>query len=388
MSIREYTPTLSDAERTRRWELYREKLIEKNLDGALIYGHTLQQMGSCFQYLTQIWGKDGGSMLIFPVEGEPHMVIPAYGGTARFTSSWVNPDYVRPTVSFAEDVADELISMGLERSRIGVDSFSTWPSRDYRVFCQMCPCVELVDMSMEFGKIRARKSEEELRIMKEDISLAEKAHTVFMENLVPGTNAAEAVAKAESVLIVNGASRDRIILTHSNPQMVYPYTPKEEIISREHPITLSTEFTMTRGGGCQVIRTYAWEKPKGNQARMFGLIDELRECVTKVFRPGVEITKAGAEITKMIEANGFQCDKLGHACGASYGELPFITSGPQQLDYMEWTIQEDEVYVVHPMIRGADGTPPFVWAGDMFYVGKKRTEWLTQFKPDAPILMG
>ena len=388
MAAVEYVPALSAAEKERRWGLVRDKLRAEGLDGLLVYGHTLQQMGSNFQYLTQIWGKDGGSMLIFPAEGEPRMVLPAYGGAARMASSWVNPDLVRPTINFAADVAAEVRDMGLDKGRLGVDNFVTWPARDYMVFTELCPDAELVDMYVPMGRIRARKSAEELALMRSAIDLAEKAHRVFMDSLVPGTDCAEAVARAEGVLIANGVSRDRIILTHSDPEMVYPYTPRNEPVDKSRPVTLSTEYTMICGGGCQAIRTYAWEEPRGDMKRLFELCGEMRVLVPKVFRPGLEITASGAELIRLVESYGFSCDKLGHACGVTYGEQPFITGGPGQLDYCEWTIQADEVYVVHPMIRSADGTPPFVWFGDMFFIGSDKTECMTRFLPGQPVILG
>jgi hypothetical protein len=51
---------------------------------------------------------------------------------------------------------------------------------------------------------------------------------------------------------------------------------------------------------------------------------------------------------------------------------------------MEWTILPNEVYVVHPMIRNKGGKPPFVMIGDMFFVGKESTPWMTTSLPRLP----
>ena len=59
----------------------------------------------------------------------------------------------------------------------------------------------------------------------------------------------------------------------------------------------------------------------------------------------------------------------------AYGDAPYITSGPDQRDFMEWTILPNEVYEVHPMIRAKGGKPPFVMIGDMFFIGKEESKF-------------
>jgi Xaa-Pro aminopeptidase len=106
--------------------------------------------------------------------------------------------------------------------------------------------------------------------------------------------------------------------------------------------------------------------------------------IIQEFRPGLEITQAGKKIEDLVNKWDFECDKLGHAVGLSYGDAPYITAGPHERDYMEWTILPNEVYVVHPMIRAKGGKPPFVMIGDMFLIGKDSTKWMTTTLPGLP----
>jgi Xaa-Pro aminopeptidase len=117
---------------------------------------------------------------------------------------------------------------------------------------------------------------------------------------------------------------------------------------------------------------------------MFALCDELRQMIIQEFRPGLEIIQTGKKIEDMVSEWGFECDKLGHAVGLSYGDAPYITAGPHERDYMEWTILPNEVYAVHPMIRAKGGKPPFVMIGDMFLIGKDSTKWMTTTLPGIP----
>jgi Xaa-Pro aminopeptidase len=133
-----------------------------------------------------------------------------------------------------------------------------------------------------------------------------------------------------------------------------------------------------------MIRAYWWEKPRGDYEKMFRLWAEMRQMVIKEFRPGVEITDAGKKIEVLVAEYGFECDKLGHAVGLSYGDAPYITAGPHEKDFMEWTILANEVYAVHPMVRCPGYVAPFSMIGDMYFIGKDRTTWMTTTLPGLP----
>ncbi len=177
---------------------------------------------------------------------------------------------------------------------------------------------------------------------------------------------------------------DRIILIHSQPEATYPNRPGAALITRPNPVTYSPEFSRNAGYGAQMIRAYWWNEPAGVFKRMFELWAEMRKMIVKEFRPGVEITAAGKKVVSLIESYGFECDKLGHAVGISYGDAPYITAGPDEKDFMEWTILPDEVYAVHPMVRCKNYTAPFSMIGDMYLTGEKETTWMTTALPGLP----
>jgi Xaa-Pro aminopeptidase len=275
------------------------------------------------------------------------------------------------------------MGLKLQKSQIGIDSFRFWSVQDYQIFAELCPDVQLVEAHRLFGEIRGPKSSEELAVMEKAMRISDLAHYAFMAHLKPGITEEEAARKANEVLEAHGVG-DRIILIHSRPEMVYPYFPGPTIIQKPNPVTFSPEFTRKLGYGAQMIRAYWWEAPKGMYKRMFTLCHELRQMIMQEFRPGLEITQAGKKIEDLVSEWGFECDKLGHAVGLSYGDAPYITAGPHERDYMEWTILPNEVYAVHPMIRAKAGKPPFVMIGDMFLIGEESTKWMTTTLPNLP----
>ncbi|MBN1177057.1 MAG: M24 family metallopeptidase [Dehalococcoidales bacterium] len=371
-------------EKERRYTLLRKALQKAGLSALIVYGGT--QLGVPVHYLTRVWGNKQ-NMVVFPVESDPVLLVPSNTGITGESlvkqGCWIPANNVLSSTNLAVDAARLIIDLKLQKTQVGIDSFRFWPVFEYEQFHELCPDARLVESHRLFGEIRGPKSAGELAVMAEAIRISDLAHTTFLANLKPGLTEAEAAAKASEVLDANDII-DRIVLIHTRPDAPYPYRPGPTVIQKPNPVTFSPEFTRNAGYGAQMIREYWWEKPEGTYKKMFGMWAEMRQMVIREFRPGVEITGAGQMIEDLVGKWGFECDKLGHAVGLSYGDAPYITAGPHERDFMEWTILTDEVYAVHPMVRCKGGKAPFTMIGDMYHVGKDATEWMTTTLPGLP----
>ncbi len=377
-------PELTLKEKERRYTLLRTTLQKAGLSALIVYGGT--QLGVPVHYLSRVWGNKQ-NMVVFPVDGDPVLLVPSNTGITGESLAkqgcWIPAENVRSSANLAVDAAKLIIDLKLQKTQVGIDSFRFWPVFEHQQFHELCPDVPLVESHRLFGEIRGPKSAEELAVMGEAIRISDLAHETFLAGLKPGMTEAEAAEKANEVLDANDII-DRIVLIHTRPDAPYPYRPGPTVIQKPNPVTFSPEFTRNAGYGAQMIREYWWEKPDGTYQKMFEMWAEMRQMVMREFRPGVEITGAGQMIEDLVGKWGFECDKLGHAVGLSYGDAPYITAGPHERDFMEWTILEGEVYAVHPMVRCRGGRAPFTMIGDMYRIGKDATEWLTTTLPGLP----
>jgi Xaa-Pro aminopeptidase len=384
MPSQEPKPELSLKEKERRWALLREKLKGAGLAALLVYGGS--QLGVPVHYLTRVWGNKM-NMVIFPVDGDPIFLVPTNSGltpqSVAELSGWIPAENIHLSANTPVDAAKQIIGLKLQKSRIGIDSYRWWPVFEYQQFLELCPGVELVEAHRLFGEVRGPKSAEELAVMQKAIQISDIAHYAFLTNLKPGMTEIEAARAAVEVLDSHGVG-DRIILIYHRPEATYPNRPGPAVIQKPNPVTFSPEFTRNLGYGAQMIRAYWWEEPGGIYKRMFEMWAEMRQMVMEEFRPGVEITDAGKKIEDLVGKWGFECDKLGHAVGLSYGDAPYITAGPHEKDYMEWTILPNEVYEVHPMVRCLGYVAPFSMVGDMYFIGEERTTWMTTALPGLP----
>lgn len=384
MPIEKTKLELTLKEKDRRYSLLRKRLIKEGLSALIVYGGS--QLGVPVHYLTQVWGNRTNAV-IFPVEGEPVFMIPSNSMVTpqNITKQgcWIPEENIHLSPDLASNIAQEIIKLKLQNTRIGIDSYRWWSVFDYQTFTELCPKVELAEAHRLFGEIRGPKSVEELAIMKKAITISDMAHYAFLANLKPGMTESEAASSAIEVLDSHDVG-DRIILIHTRPEAAYPNRPGQVIIQEPNPVTFTPEFARNKGYGAQMVRAYWWDEPRGIYRRMFKLWSEIRQMVVEEFRPGVEIIDAGKKIEDLVGKWGFECDKLGHAVGISYGDSPYITAGPQEKDCMEWTILPGEVYEVHPMIRCKGYVAPFTMIGDMYLVGKDKTEWMTTALPGLP----
>lgn len=380
-------PELSLKEKERRYDLLRKKLQKAGLAALIVYGGS--QLGVPVHYLTRIWGNKM-NMVIFPAAGEPVFLVPTNSGLTpekvAAMSGWIPAENIHLSSNPPVDAARLVIKMKLQRSRIGVDSYRWWPVFEQQQFIELCPKAELVEAHRLYGEIRGPKSAEELAAMQKAIQISDLAHYVFLLNLKDGLTELEATHPSIEVLDTHGIG-DRIILIHTQPEATYPNRPSMAVIRKPNAVTYSPEFTRNLGYGAQMIRGYWWEEPKGIYKKMFELWAEMRQMVVEEFRPGLEITDAGQKIEDLVAKYGFECDKLGHAVGVAYGDAPYITAGPHEKDFMEWTVLPGEVYAVHPMVRCKGYKAPWSMVGDMYLIGKDKTTWMTTAMPELPVMI-
>ncbi|MFC7109190.1 hypothetical protein ACFQQB_57615 [Nonomuraea rubra] len=112
-------PTLSTAERDRRWALTRELMARENLDALLVFGEHEDAGPAQVAYDTWFTNERPGTTVVFPRDGEPIVHLP--GGmfildhlesSRRGDESWIPPRNLRASRTSAE-ITDTLAELGL-----------------------------------------------------------------------------------------------------------------------------------------------------------------------------------------------------------------------------------------------------------------------------------
>src|SRR5262249_7767477 len=171
-----YVPQLSIAERDRRWERLRKKMIMAGLDALVFLGNDIfWGMGMAnMRYVFQVDSQIGADAL-FPLVGEPavwncvpHMNRPR--SMYRSGQGWGSDLRTRGGMPA---VADELKTRGMERGKLGLVGFSstiqTTPTllhADVVALEKLLPNATFIDASPFLQEMRMVKSEEEINMLR------------------------------------------------------------------------------------------------------------------------------------------------------------------------------------------------------------------------------
>ena len=222
-----YLPQLSLAERARRWDRTRKKMLMAGYDALLLFGNDIYWgMGMAnFRYLLHVETQIG-AVGLFPLVGEPtvwnapsHMNRPT--NMLLSTQQWTND--IREGTPWPV-IASELRARGLERSKIGMVGFSstiqTTPTLlydDVVTMRELMPHATFVDASWIIQEMRMVKSEEEIGMLREAGKIARKVIDAMINTAAVGRTEADVYAEMIRTQIANGAEPNIFNLLASGP---------------------------------------------------------------------------------------------------------------------------------------------------------------------------
>ncbi len=197
-------PSLSFAERERRWARVRGLMREHDVDCLLVGGFRSREM-----YESYIADDYNEGSVVFPLEGDPVVitwanlrVLRAMWSVERGNELWVKDYRVAATGAGAAAIVREkrqggrLGVVGL-RSRAPTEMYGSIPAMWWQDFTEALPGVEFVDLSEEFSHLMLVKSVEELEQVRYAARAAEAGCRAMIDVTEPGVG--EEVIFAESI---------------------------------------------------------------------------------------------------------------------------------------------------------------------------------------------
>lgn len=239
-------PTLSLAERDRRWQRVRNLMREQNVDGLLVGGFRAREMYE--SYLSDDYNE---GCVLFPLEGKPIVVTwaalrvkRAQWSAERGHPLWIE-DY--RVAASAAPVAELLRELGLAESRIGAvglrsiaptEWYGSIPAAFWMDLIAAAPKAQFRDLSEEFSQLMLVKSEEELAQMRYAAAAAESACRVVAEITREGVGEEEVFAEATAEILRHGIGlRYPMIVMNSGPHTL-SWGPPRWTTRGEAPRTL------------------------------------------------------------------------------------------------------------------------------------------------------
>ena len=239
-------PTLSLAERDRRWTRVREFMVQENLDALLIGGFRAREM-----YESYVSDDYNEGCVIFPLQGDPVVVTwaPLRVKRAQYSASqghrlWIE-DY--RVAASGKAVADLVTEMGLSESRMGIvglrsiaptEQYGSVPAGFWLDFVSVLPRLQYRDVSEPFSYLMLIKSAEEINQMRYAAQAAEAACKVIADLVEPGVGEEEIFAAACAEMLSHGIGlRYPMIVMNSGPHTL-SWGPPRWTTRGEAPRTL------------------------------------------------------------------------------------------------------------------------------------------------------
>ncbi|WP_432842496.1 M24 family metallopeptidase [Dactylosporangium sp. CA-092794] len=222
-----HVPHLSLAERDRRRDQLRKKMLLAGLDALVFFGNDIywgQGMGN-IRYVFGFDSNSGGYGLL-PLDGEatiwyglPHMNRPT--SIANAVQDWT--DDIRDAGGVAA-IAAELRRRGLDRGRLGLVSYgsTTLPGgtllhSELEAMEHHLPDATLVPATNMLTEMRLVKSDEEIGMLRRAGRIARKVVDAMVESVRPGVTEAEVYAEMIRTQIANGAEPNVFNMLASGP---------------------------------------------------------------------------------------------------------------------------------------------------------------------------
>jgi Xaa-Pro aminopeptidase len=241
-----HPPTLSLAERDRRWRRTRELMRRENLDGLLVAGFRAREMYE--SYLADDYNE---GCVLFPLEGEPVVVTWAALRVKRAQYSveqghqlWIEDYRVAASGTAVAQVVQE---MGLAQARLGIvglrsvaptEQYGSIPAAFWMDFSAALPSLQHRDFSEEFSHLMLVKSEEELAQMRYAAAAAEAGCRVIADIADAGVGEEEIFAEATAEMLRHGIGlRYPMIVMNSGPHTL-SWGPPRWTTRGEAPRTL------------------------------------------------------------------------------------------------------------------------------------------------------
>ena len=346
-----------------RIERMRRKMADLGMDGLYL------MMSSDLQYLTGVErllhnptddNKHGdevyGAFLSLergPIFLVPRMSAGAYVRQQAEGKPWIEDIVVLNDGDDVGEVAGKVLRRVGSPKSLGV-SGRAW-ARSILLFQRLLPGVRILDASVPVSEMRARKDEEEIRVMKEAGAITDKVFGAVLKRMRLGVTEHDLITETNHQIIVHGGSgtsfHTNIWVSGPGIKVLYAPDGKTRSTPLQPGAAVAFDFGIVYSGYASDFgRTVAIGEPVKEYRRYHDLVMAAQALAISAMKPGqitcAELNRVGR---KLIEEAGFGPNfthRLGHGIGIDVHEPPFL------YELENTPLQENMCFTIEPSIRG------------------------------------
>jgi Xaa-Pro aminopeptidase len=334
-------PRPSRADFESRWRRLQERMEESGVDLLVVYGDDHAVFGPAnARYLTDfpvhfepclvLLGRDGAPVLATGPETVGHAELVSAVDRCVAITEFTVPGIVYPGQTFAP-LSEVLASLGSPApSRVAIAGLDQLPVLVWRRIRACLGEDEPLPFDDVLLELRARKSEEELKVLRHAAALTEIGFGALLETCRPGAREYEVAAAAEQAIRSRGAEGtaiDTIVASgRENSAPIIGRTGERELAAGDWiAVTFATRY---HGYSAPIGRVISLGSPPEALAAAVDAAEEAQRRVVAQLRPGVSFEAVDAPARKLLEERGLvRAYGSGHSVGVQEFESPFAMPG-------------------------------------------------------------
>jgi Xaa-Pro aminopeptidase len=328
------------------------------------------------RYLSGIGGNGSFVSVVFPQVGEVTAItgpIPTPDYWLRF-QDWVSD--VRTTFfDLTTGVIERLHELGVERGRIGIAGLANVArAREglvihgaYVALEAAFPHAEFVNATGLLYEARFVKSDEEVAMLTQAVSLVETALDVLEREAQPGVPESVVYARMAGSLVENGGEPNTLLLWAAGD----PLPPAAGMLPSRRRLgpndVIQVELDARWCGYLGHGTTTTWVgKPDTAYRNMAALQREAARRCCEALAPGRELGECVEICAELAAGSPFECHPIVHSRGVGQ-DMPVLVFRARDELTRHWRLEENAVFTVKPRVSTPDGSRTMVW-GDTVVV--------------------
>ena len=352
------TKCVSTEELNRRWKAVREQMAEKGIDYLIIQNNE-SFLGGTLRWFTDFAARQQMQMtVIFPLEGEMTTIA---CGTEPPNDNWPPQwasrgigrrlgDVYFPTLNYTRTYDAKLAADVLQERPDAVigwaePAFISFPFAEY--LKKQLPKATFVDATDWLDEIKAVKSPEEIKYIKESAALEDAGIEELKKIIIPGKKCSDVYAELHCFFAKNGSERGLIqVGTGPLGTNVAFDTPRfqNRVIKEGDQVMVLIEISGPCGYWTEMLRPIVLGKASAELKEGYAAAVEMQEMTAKNMVPGASCK----DLWEMHKS--FNCEygyapplrSFAHAQGLSFLERPNLR--PDEV----WRLKEGMNIAVHP----------------------------------------
>ncbi|MEH7332514.1 Xaa-Pro peptidase family protein [Neobacillus drentensis] len=389
--------SISKEEILTRQERFLQKLLEKELDCAILFSPI-----DIF-YLTGFHFHPTERPMAFYIDPEhkTHLFVPyleeehAQDFTAQIHYVHSYPEY--PGIKHPmEYFKDELVKAGFQGKRIGVDSIGYGSPSGYRgpSLDQLLEAKEFQSIKYVIPDMRAVKSPAEIELINESCRWGNLAHRLLQKYSKPGLSELEITSRAstESTLAMietlgadykpHGETAFALFRGQIGEMSAYPHAVTQNAVLKTGDTLVTASSASIWGYKSELERTMFVKEVSKEQETFFQYMYDAQEVAFQHIKPGKPTSYVEEAVQRYFKENNITHltrHHTGHAIGLLFHEAPFFDLGDHTI------MQPGMVFTVEPgiYVKGLGGFRH----SDTVLVTENGMEMLTYYPRDLESLI-